>query len=198
MSRVIDGAPYTILLPPGWVRFPVDDTTDETLAALIDGVVRQAPAERRGAVHEMLSDAVRGSLAAARSKNAIDLIVSLGEVGGLPVPASIVAFPLEAPQDGRSAEETLVGLARAGTRAIEIDGLPAIRRVVDSAGDESAPAHRAVNYIVHVPWQSRWLLFTASILSSDDPGYREVGEALEALMDAMVSTVRFTKEPAHS
>lgn len=184
-------APYTMLLPPGWVRLRMDGAVDDTFAAMVEDVVRRAPAERRVALRAMLTSSVRDSLALARSRHAIDLVLSFAEFDGLPLPASIATFPLDPPQDGRSPEETLVGLARPGSRAVGIDGLPAVRRVVDTGGDADTPAHRAVHYIVHVPWQKRWLLFTASILSSDDPGFEQVMESVEALMDAMMSTVRF-------
>jgi len=193
VSRPDSAAPYTMLLPPGWTRVAVDDATDGVFSSLIEDVVGRAPSARRGALRDMLTTAVRSALASARSRRAIDLVLSFAEVEGLPLPASIITFPLEPPEDGRSAEETLVALARPGSRAVEIDGLPALRRVIDMPGDAGTPAHRAVHYIVHVPWQTRWLLFTASILSSEDPGYGEVREALEALVDAMIATVRFAK-----
>jgi hypothetical protein len=92
----------------------------------------------------------------------------------------------------------LVGLAGAGSRAVEIDGLAAIRRSTDVPPTEDSPAYRSVSYVCHVPWMDQWLLFGASILTSNEAGYDEVLEALEGLIDAMISTVRFRRDEAES
>ena len=34
-------APFTMVLPPGWVRIPVDADTDAVFSAMIDGVVER-------------------------------------------------------------------------------------------------------------------------------------------------------------
>src|SRR5690606_14798431 len=58
-------APYTMLLPPGWVRLRMDGAVDDTFAAMVEDVVRRAPAERRVALRAMLTSSVRDSLALA-------------------------------------------------------------------------------------------------------------------------------------
>jgi len=188
-------SPYSILLPPGWVRLAVDGTTSHTFQTLINSVVERAPVERHASLRAMLERTVRGALDAATSRDALDLILSFASVEGLPIPVSIATFPVPPPaQDARTPLETLIGLAQSGSRAIEIDGLAAIRRSIDVPAADDSPAHRSVNFVCHVPWLDQWLLFSASILTSDEPGYEVVLTALEGLVDAMISTVRFRRE----
>ncbi len=80
---------FSILLPPGWVRIPVDGGTDATFRELLDGIVAAAPAERQPSLRAMLERSISEMLAAARAEHAIDLIISLAPVLGLPLPVSL-------------------------------------------------------------------------------------------------------------
>lgn len=191
---MIDHAPFTMLLPPGWMRLPVNEATDAVFAELIDGVVERAPADRRAALGAMLRTASRQSLASAREQGAIDLILSFATVDGLPIPASIATFRVVPPASaGSTTAEILVSFATKGASAVEIDGTPAIRRVSEVAAGDDSPPHRGVHHIVHHRYRDEWLLISASIIASDDPDYLEVMDAIEALVDAMVSTIRFVE-----
>lgn len=193
MSATAD-LPYSILLPPGWARIIVDDDTEAGLSKVVDGIVAEAPPERRGPLGDMLRRTAHDALEQAKARGALELILSFASVQGLPIPVSIVVFPVPEPEEtGRSADEFLLSLARPGSRAVEIDGVAAIRRPHDSSMEEGAVPYRAINYIVRHPYSGRWLMFTASILTSSEDGYEDVLEALEALIDAMLSTVRFRK-----
>lgn len=185
---------FSILLPPGWVRAPVDDATDLKFGQLLEHVLAEAPVERRVALRTMLEKSIREMLASARSQNAVDLIMSLGAIQGLPVPASIMVSLLDLPSDVTGTpQEQLLKFANRSATAIELDGLVGVRRVKDNPGGPESAPHRTVSYIVHLPWSSEWLLFSASILTTDEPGYSEILVALESLVDAMMSTVRFTR-----
>jgi len=188
-------APFTILLPPAWVRIPVDQRTDHVFTDLIAGVVAQAPPERRARLSTMLTSAANRSIAGARAAGAIDLILSFATVDGLPIPASIACFRITPPEAlGSTPEATLLSFASPGSRAVEIDGTPAIRRVSDSGQTDDVPAHRAIHYVVRHPDTHEWLLITASILVIDDADFAEVLDAIEILIDAMASTIRFRKD----
>ena len=188
-----DHAPFTMLLPPGWVRIPMDNRTDAVFAAMIDSVVEQAPAERRAALGAILRTASRESLTSAREHGAIDLILSFATVDGLPIPASIATFRIDPPESaGNTTEEILVSFATRGASAVEIDGVPAIRRVTQAAGSDESPPHRGIHHIVHHRHRNEWLLISASIIANADPDALEVVDAIEFLVDAMVSTIRFT------
>lgn len=185
---------FTLLLPPGWVRIPVDSETEGWFDDVIGGIVSAAPAARRSDLRVMLEASVRDSLASAKSQGALDLVLSFAEVEGLPLPVSIVVSILDVPTEyGGSVQEQLLTMANPSARAIEIDGLIGLRRFKDRPQDAGAPARRTVSYIVHLPWRGDWLVFTASILTTDEPGYADVQVALEALIDAMISTVRFPR-----
>lgn len=188
---------FSILLPPGWVRVPVNESADAKFEDLINGVVAAAPAERKRELRAMLEAAVRQMLVTARAQRATDFIISLSAMQGLPIPASISASLLELPDAGTlTSQEQLLRFATGSARAVELDGLVAMRRVRDDRGNAETPPHRTISYVCHLPWSDEWLLLTASIITTDEPGYSDVLEALEALMDAMISTVRFPKARA--
>ncbi|MBM6700607.1 hypothetical protein H7U32_10030, partial [Bifidobacterium pullorum subsp. saeculare] len=115
----------------------------------------------------MLEKSIREMLASARSQNAVDLIMSLGAIQGLPVPASIMVSLLDLPSDVTGTpQEQLLKFANRSATAIELDGLVGVRRVKDNPGGPESAPHRTVSYIVHLPWSSEWLLFSASILTT--------------------------------
>ncbi len=183
---------FTIVLPPGWIRLAVDDTTDESFTKLIAQLASAAPPERRIRLRRLMQSTADAALASARERGATDLIVSFATVDGLPIPVSIVVLPLPEPPTGRSPDEHLVALARPGSRVIEVDSVAAIRRTQDAPGESEALPHRSVNYILRHPHTRRWMLFSASILMTDDEDYAEVLDALEILVDAIMSTVQLT------
>jgi hypothetical protein len=186
---------FSILLPPGWVRIPVDDHTDAEFRELVESIVAEAPAERRSNLQVMLQTSVRDMLASARAQHTLDLIISLAAVDGLPIPASLTVSLLQLPEGSSGTpQEQLLKFARGNARAIELDGLVGMRRVLDDPGNQDNPPHRTVSYVCHLPWSDEWLLFAASIITTDEPGYSDVLAALEDLMDAMLSTVRFPRK----
>ena len=188
---------YSILLPPGWVRIPLDDTTDAAFAELIDGAVARAPIERRAQLRGLIQSSTDAALAAARAQHAADFILSLATIDGLPIPASIATFKITPDASlGSSPEQILVSFASPGSRAVEIDGVAAIRRVKESPATEDAPAHRGVHFVLQHPGTREWMLISASLLMSEGVDLTEVLDALEFLIDSMVSTIRFEREDA--
>ncbi|WP_166865932.1 hypothetical protein [Salinibacterium sp. ZJ70] len=186
-------AHYRILLPPGWVRMRGDDQAQEALVRVIDERVETLAPEQRPRVRALMRRSAEDAIGAARERGALELILSFATVQGIPIPASIVLLPLPVPEDDRRpADEILLSLGRGGAHVIEIDGIPAMRRVVDTPATGPDPAHRAIHYMLRHPHSGRWLAFSASILTSDDEGYGQVLEALETLVGAMMSTIRFS------
>jgi len=190
-------APFSILLPPGWARIPIDDHADAVFADIIDGVVAEAPPERRAMLRGFLTHTAAGAITAARAQGALDVILSFAAVDGVPIPASIATFRIEPDASlGSTPERILVSFATAGSRAVEIDGVPAIRRVRESAATDAGPAHRSIHFVFQHPVSNDWMLLTASIVKSEEIDLGDVLEALEALIDAMVSTIRFDRTAA--
>lgn len=185
---------FSILLPPGWERIPVDDELDNRFDAILAGIIAEAPADRRVSLRTMLEGAIGEALATARERRAVDLILSFGVIEGLPIPASLAVFELDVPPGTGGVQEQLLAFARGGGVAIELDGLPAIRKILDAPGTATSAPHRTISYVTHLPWSGAWLLFSGSIITTDEPGYSDVLLALEGLLDAMMTTVRFPND----
>jgi len=126
------GAPprdFTILLPPGWVRIPLDGSETARVTALAAAKAASAPAPVRDRVRRRLIRVLRDTLRQAKAAGGVDVLVSLAESRGLPVAAScLVTYQdrgQQVPLDGLLAE-----LAGAGgdVTVTEIAGAPAVRR----------------------------------------------------------------------
>src|SRR5215831_4167216 len=148
------GAPprdFTILLPPGWVRIPLDGSETARVTALAAAKAASAPAPVRDRVRQRLIRVLRDTLRQAKAAGGVDVLVSLAESRGLPVAAScLVTYQdrgQQVPLDGLLAE-----LAGAGgdVTVTEIAGAPAVRRrrayTAAPSGDASLAANgRAAN-----------------------------------------------------
>ncbi len=175
---------FAIVLPDGFVRIPVDDRIDE----------RMAP-ELRAEVGHILRTTVRQTVESAQRSGASDFILAVDTIAGAPFPGTVVVARMPQPaNDTRSVPTMIASMSAApGVTTIDVDGLPGIRRTRQIAGTESLPAHRSINYHVWVPWEEQWIMFTATIAWTDDPAVQESLEAVEILLDTMVSTVRIER-----
>jgi hypothetical protein len=171
---------FTVLLPPGWVRIPLDGDEGARMSAIVTAKVADVPQPQREQVRQRLITVLRDTLRSARNVGGLDVLVSLGEVRGVPIAASCLVTYLErggkVPLEGLHAE-----LARDDGLVTwtEIAGSRAVRR---RHADASATM---VDFFVPVP--GRPGLLSLSFGTIIEP----LAEPLVMLFDAIAGSLRW-------
>ncbi len=96
------GAPprsYSVLLPPGWQRVPVDDGARQVLRSILDEAFADVPRDTAAPFRGELEKALLAQVDSARRENGIDLYLPVGGLRGRPIAASFVVSHLP-PPDG--------------------------------------------------------------------------------------------------
>jgi hypothetical protein len=190
---------FTMLLPPGWARIPLDGRTPARVKALVSERLSAAPAAQRQALRTALTREITDTLATAARHGGLDVFLSLDPVAGLPVPASALVTHLEARDDDPLAalfERLAAG--GDGVEVLEIDvvevaGAPAVRRRARRR-EEVAPAGDLPGGVLHVT-QLEYLVPVpggggALVLAFSTPIER-LGPALVELFDVMATSLRW-------
>jgi hypothetical protein len=79
---------FTVLLPPGWARIPIDGRESARAATLAAQKTADLTEPRRSQVRDKLTRLIRSALRDARSCGGIDIMLSLAERDGVPLAAS--------------------------------------------------------------------------------------------------------------
>jgi hypothetical protein len=174
---------FILLLPPGWIRIPIDGREGARATALATEKVSDLPEPQRSAAREKLARMIKSALREARQGGGIDVLMSLADAQGLPIAAScLVSYvdeggtpvPLDLLADDLSAEGGDV-------RLVEISGRPAVRyRHVD-------PPVTRLDYLMTLPGKPGLLTFAYS--TPVEP----LADALVGLFDAMMESLRWVK-----
>ena len=195
---MLDRMTYDLVLPPGWVRIPADERAEPTARAIIQSIVKDLPPHQATKARTFMRQQMTSAIAYARQSNGLDLFLPVAPVAGAPVPASIVVSRLRPTDDARSPQEVLLAFAaRGGAAATQLDGVLAVRRVVElpastgGADRPEGPASRQVTYLAHASWLDQWVSITASIVRLPMPDADEMVDAVQILVDAIVDTFRF-------
>jgi hypothetical protein len=193
---------FTLLLPPGWARIPLDDKVPVRIKRLVAERLAAAPAEHREALRTGLTRELNAVLTTAARNGGLDVFLSLDPVAGRPVPASALVTHLEG-HDGVDGLDALVGTLVAGSRnvhlrelgVVEVAGSPAVRRLstreelVEPAGD--LPGGRLhvtqVDYFVPLPGQPGLL-----VLAFSSP-IAQLAPPLVKLFDVMATSLRWVR-----
>ena len=171
---------FTVLLPPGWVRIPLDGREDARAVALADAKAGQAPGPQQQAARQQLRRLLRQALAKARQAAGTDVLISLAELDGLPLPASCLVSYVEhgqpVPLDKLGAE-----LARSGGSVsnTDIGGLPALRHHY-----REDPMTR-VDYHLRVPGRAGLMTFAFAT------PFEPLADPLTLLFDAIAESLRW-------
>jgi hypothetical protein len=172
---------FTVLLPPGWVRLPLDGTETAQAAAIAAGRTAQLPQPEREQVRQGLLQLIRTALREARAVGGIDVLLSLAERQGIPLPASCLVSYLD--QDGQRVplDRLRDELAREGgdVSATEIARGPAVRR--RHAEDQVT----RLDYFLPVP--GRTGLLTLAFATPVEP----LADPLVMLFDAIAESLRW-------
>lgn len=186
MTAPVTPSDFTLLLPPGWVRLPLDGREHERVVALVNDKVQELPAQAREGLRRTLTRDVSASLEKARAAGGVDVFLCVAESHGVPIAAScLVTFldtrdelPLQGLLDEFAADQ--VGL-------VTIAGAHAVRRryVEESESGEAVLTTTLVDYFVPLPASTGLLVL--SFGTSLEP----LAEALVQLFDAMAESLRW-------
>jgi hypothetical protein len=174
---------FLLLLPPGWIRIPIDGREGARATALATAKVSDMPEPRRSTAREKLTRLIKAALREARQAGGIDVMMSLAEVQGVPIPAScLVSYVDEGgapiPLDILADELSTDG---GDARLVKIAGRPAVRhRHVD-------PPVTRLDYMMALPGKPGLLTFAYS--TPVEP----LADALVVMFDAVMESLRWVK-----
>ena len=172
---------FAVLLPPGWVRIALDGSENARMAAVVAAKAAEVPEPQRGQVRQRLLRVLNDILGHAKNAGGIDVLVSLGEIRGVPISASCLVSYLDRgkdiPLDGLRAE------LAAGDDEVtwaEIAGSPAIRR------QRTEDAVTAVDFFTPVPGRPGLLSLSFGTAAAEP-----LAGALLLLFDAVAESLRW-------
>jgi hypothetical protein len=173
---------FLLMLPPGWVRIPIDGREGARATALATAKVSSLPEPQRSAVRERLVQLIKVGLRQARQAGGVDVLMSLTEWDGTPIAAScLVSYvdqgtpvPLDMLADDLSA-------AGGNASLVEIAGRPAVRHL------HADPPITRLDYMMTMRGKPGLLTFAFS--TPMEP----LAESLVVLFDAMMETLRWVK-----
>jgi hypothetical protein len=199
---------YSVVLPPGWVQIPLDETAGPAVRRLLDRAFSEVPPgvppDTVASLRRRLEGHLTATVADARRTGGTELYVPTERLGGVLVPASFVVADVRPETDGAPDDEVeLVGRVVArlvaaddSARVVEMDGAPAVRMESRSASDPDRSlgvraASRRVEYLLAVPGEAgRWLAVSATVLEAEDDDEDLAGLLVE-LFDAVMTTFRW-------
>jgi hypothetical protein len=180
MSTTDTPRDFSVLLPPGWARIPLDGREGARAASLAAQKAAGLPEPQRHQVREKLAQLIRTALRDARACGGIDVLLSLAERNGVPLAASCLVSYLhgekKAPLDMLAAELSLDGLDAVLT---EIPSGPAVRRRYLETGMTK------LDYFLPVP--GRTGLLSMSFGTPIEP----LADSFVLLFDAIAESLRW-------
>jgi hypothetical protein len=191
---VIETAPpprYRVVLPPGFLLFPVRDKTDDEIAEMVRAHYRGLPRDTFGPRIERVADQILGAVRTARDARVLDLIVPMGVPWRAPVSLGI-ALSVAAPDAGATWE----GLE--GER-VETDAGAAVRRrdryEPSDDPEQIMPLARS-RFAWRIPGdRDRLLAGVCTVSGASDPELLPLVDALVELGELMLQTIRWEDPP---
>jgi len=189
---------YTLVLPAGWRRIPVQhgtrpairDVVDEVLRRFSRGVSRDKLTRYRIDLERRLSDMAMQ----ARSAGGVDLYLPIEDSHGVTITASFVVSQVTLPAPP----------APDSPAADPVAELPDAEQDATAARKESVAAadparqipygSRRVDYMLPVPGQPRGMLLVAFSTIGDGDPEGQFAKLLVELFDAIMTTFRWAKD----
>jgi hypothetical protein len=177
---------YRLVIPDGWFAIDLEPgRMERSVAALVKrqfAGIDNAPHLRAQAGQQLLAQA-----RAAQAAGGLELFLSLQQVAGVPLAASLVIFLVPPPG---TAVVTAADLARSLTGdqpRVTVADLPVgqAARILRQTGTEDGPTMATLEVFVPVPDNGEWLL-----LSFATP-LGPLAPALTKLFDAICTTLRW-------
>jgi hypothetical protein len=184
------GLGYRLVVPDGWFTVDLDPGRRErSVRALVElqfAGIDNAPHLKAQAREELLAKAE-----AAYETGGLDMFLSLQQIAGIPLAASLVVFLVPAPEDGRTADAgQLARTLRGDNRKVSVTDLPAgksvrvLRRAGPGSSEQGADA-ATLEVFVPVPDSGAWLLLSFSAPIGP------LAPAMTKLFDAICTTLRW-------
>jgi hypothetical protein len=184
------GLGYRLVVPDRWFTVDLDTGRRErSVRALVElqfAGIDNAPHLKAQAHEELLAKAE-----AAYETGGLDMFLSLQQIAGIPLAASLVVFLIPAPADGRTADAgQLARTLRGDDRKVSVTDLPAgksvrmLRRADPGSSEQGADA-ATLEVFVPVPGSGAWLLLSFSAPIGP------LAPAMTKLFDAICTTVRW-------
>jgi hypothetical protein len=186
----VSGAGYGLVVPDGWFTVDLDPGhRDRSVRALVErqfAGIDNAPHLKSQAREELLAKAE-----AAYAAGGLDMFLSMQQIAGIPLAASLIVFLVPAPEGGRAADAgELADTLRGEDREVSVIDLPAgksvrvLRRSV-SGGSEPRAGGVTLEVFVSVPASGAWLLLSFSAPLGP------LAPAMTKLFDAICMTLRW-------
>ena len=177
---------YRLAVPDGWFAVDLEPgRMERSVAALVKrqfAGIDNAPHLKAQARQQLLAQTQ-----AAQAAGGLEMFLSLQQVAGVPLPASLVIFLVPPPGTQTATAKELASSLAGGKRQVTVVDLPAgqaVRALGHSPStDESASA--TLEVFVPVPHNGEWLL-----LSFATP-LGPLAPALTKLFDAICTTLRW-------
>jgi hypothetical protein len=201
MSQAVDAVrDFSLLLPPGWARIPLDDRVPLRIKQVVDARLSSAPAEHREALRTGLTRDLTETLGTARSQGGLDVLLSLDPVAGMPVPASALVTHLQGDGEGDGVAG-LLGTLTTGDDGVtvreldlvEVAGAPAVRRL-GTRDERVAPAGDLPGGVLHVTQLEYYVPIPGTdgilVLAFSTP-IEQLCPPLVGLFDVMATSLRW-------
>lgn len=207
---------YTLVLPAGWRRIPVQhgtrpairDVVDEILRRFSRGVSRDKLTRYRIDLERRLSDMAMQ----ARSAGGVDLYLPIEDSHGVTITASFVVSQVtlpdppapDSPVESPGAEQVDTAQFVSYLTSADGDVAPVVIADATAGRKESVAAadparqipygSRRVDYMLPVPGQSRGMLLVAFSTIGDGDPEGQFAKLLVELFDAIMTTFRWDKD----
>jgi hypothetical protein len=180
MTAVTMPRDFTVLLPPGWIRLPLDARAKATAAAIATAKVAGLTEPQRSQVREQVLKILRLAMRDARQAGGIDIMISLAEREGIPLAATCLVCYVD--QDPASSiDQFAAELVSEGGEVStpEIAGHPSVRR------RHLDDIVTRVDYHLPIPGGTGMLTFAFS--TPMEP----LADSLVLLFDAIAESIRW-------
>lgn len=179
-------ASYRLVVPDEW--FVIDlgpDRRERSVTALVErqfAGIDNAPHLKAQARQETLAKAE-----AAYAAGGLEMFMSLQQIAGIPIAASLVTFAVPPPATGAVTAEELAATLTGEDRKVTVGDLPAGRsvRMLRRSESDDAEASATLEVFAPVPGSDSWLLL--SFAAPIGP----LAPALTKLFDAICMTLRW-------
>jgi hypothetical protein len=177
---------YRLVVPDGWFAVDLDaGRRERSVSALVErqfAGLDNAPHLKAQACQELLARAET-----AHAAGGLEMFLSLQQVGGIPIAASLVVFVVPPPGRQQVIAGELARILDGEDRQVEVVDLPAGAsvRVLRRIGSQDESASATLEVFVPVPGGGAWLLLSFSAPLGP------LAPALTKLFDAICTTLRW-------